>query len=133
MHLFKADIVDVDEILVAEKNEDATIIKKVVMQKFMAVALILNANKAKYKSLWNKLENDLLVGQDSYPSTIGAATHLLTNWKINNNNNRNRQQDDVNKNVNNEGGGAAPAVSFVQAQVPLPSNRDFSSLAGSDG
>ena len=42
----------------------------------------LDANKVKYVSLWNKLENDLLVGTDSYPKPIGAATHLLTNWKV---------------------------------------------------
>ena len=53
------------------------------MQKFHGVALIMNANKAKYEPLWNKLENDLLVGQDSYPKTIGDETHLLTNWKAN--------------------------------------------------
>jgi hypothetical protein len=51
------------------------------MQKYLAVALIMNANKTKYEALWNKLENDLLIGQDSYPTTIGDATHLLTNWK----------------------------------------------------
>ena len=49
----------------------------------MAVALVMNANKNKYESLWNKLDNDLLVGQDSYPTTICGATHLLTNWKVN--------------------------------------------------
>ena len=49
----------------------------------MAVALVMNANKTKYESLWNKLDNDLLVGQDSYPTTIGGAYHLLTNWKVN--------------------------------------------------
>ena len=48
------------------------------MQKYLAVSLIMNANKAKYELLWNKLENDLLVGQYSYPETIGDATHLLT-------------------------------------------------------
>jgi len=52
------------------------------MQKDLAVALIMNANKVKYESLWNKLENDLLVGTDLYPKTIGDATRLLTNWKV---------------------------------------------------
>jgi len=51
------------------------------MQKYLAVSLIMNANKAKYELLWKKLDNYLLVGQDSYPETIGDATHLLTNWK----------------------------------------------------
>ena len=135
VHLFNADIVDIEDLLQVERNNDATITKETVLQKYMAVALVLNANKSKYESLWNKLENDLLVGQDSYPTTIGAATHLLlTNWRVSNNsnnNNRNSQGDNT-QNTSNEGGGASPAVNFAQAQVPLPANRDFSNLAGYD-
>jgi hypothetical protein len=96
------------------------------MQKYLAVALIMNANKAKYESLWNKLENDLLVGQDSYPTSIGGATHLLTNWKVNNT--PNRQQPPSNNRDNRTGGGRN--VTFVQ--VPLPANDDFSALPGYD-
>ena len=126
VHLFNADIVDIEDLLRIERVNDATITKETVLQKYMAVALVLNANKSKYESLWNKLENDLLVGQDSYPTTIGAATHLLTNWRVSNNNNNNRNgQGDGTRNTNNDGGGAPPAVNFAQAQVPLPVNRDF--------
>ena len=111
------------------------------------MALVLNANKTKYESLWNKLENDLLVGQDSYPTTIGKATHLLTNWRVNTTtNNRNGQGGggsggggggrgsggDASRNGGNGGRGAGPAVNFAQAQVLIPANKDFSNLAGYD-
>ena len=100
------------------------------MQKFLAIALVMGANKAKYESLWNKLENDLLVGQDTYPKTIGAATHLLTNWKpttpICTPNNLN----DRNPNDRNRRGNESPPVTFAgtewAALVPLPSNNDIS-------
>ena len=105
------------------------------MQKFLAVALIMNANKAKYEPLWNKLENDLLVGQDSYPKTIGDATHLLTNWKANT-----ATTIRPTPNPNNDHGrritGETPAVNFAATEwaalVPLPTNNDFSALAGFD-
>jgi len=80
--LFKANVADIDALLVDEQLTQSTATKETTMQKYLAVALIMNANKVKYESLWNKLENDLLVGTDSYPKTIGAATHLLTNWKV---------------------------------------------------
>ena len=44
-----------------EQAKDFTVTKETVLQKYMAVVLVLNANKSKYKFLWNKLENDLLV------------------------------------------------------------------------
>jgi len=79
--IFNADVVDLTSLIAAEKIQDSTVTKETVMQKYLAIALIMNANKVKYEPLWNKLENDLLVGQDLYPKTIGDATHLLTNWK----------------------------------------------------
>ena len=130
--LFNADVIDLTALLADETTTDPSATKETVMQKFLAVALIMNANKAKYESLWNKLENDLLVGQDSYPRTIGDATHLLTNWKANttirpthNPNDRARRNQDE-----------PPAVTFVATEwaalVPLPTNNDFSALAGFD-
>ena len=81
--LCNAIVVDISSLLIHEKLNDATATAETTMQKYLAVALIINANKVKYESLWNKLENDLLVGQDLvYPKTIGDATHLLTNWKV---------------------------------------------------
>ena len=131
--LFQANVVDIDALLVDERISHSAATKETTMQKYLAVALIMNANKVKYESLWNKLENDLLVGTDSYPKTIGAATHLLTNWKpavapnARPNNNQDRRPGP------NSG---APPVTFVgtewAALEPLPTNRDFSALAGFD-
>ena len=112
------------------------------MQKYLAVSLIMNANKAKYELLWNKLENDLLVGQDSYPETIGDATHLLTNWKAS------TAPPPATNDHSRRTPGAPPAVTFAGGEtrcpgestvrgpwaelIPLPANDDFSTLAGFD-
>ena len=77
--LFNADIVDLTSLLADDQKSNPSATEETAMQKFLAGALIMSANKIKYESLWNKLENDLLAGQDSYPKTIGDATHLLTN------------------------------------------------------
>jgi len=79
--LFNADVVDLTSLLATEKIQDSKATKDTVMQICLTIALIMNESKVKYEPLWNKLENALLVGQDSYPKTIGDATHLLTNWK----------------------------------------------------
>jgi len=79
--LFNADVVDLTALLADEQKTNPAATKETTMQQVLAVALIMGANKAKYESLRKKLENDLLVGQDSYPETIGDTTHLLTNWK----------------------------------------------------
>ena len=142
MYLFNVDIVDAEELFKAEKTTDPSTTKDIVLQKYIAVALVMNANKTKYESLWNKLD-DLLVGQDSYPITIRGATHLLTNWRVNTTtNNRNGQGGgggggrgnggDAGRNGGNGGGGAGPAVSFAQAQILIPANKDLSKLAGYD-
>jgi len=101
---------------------------------YLAIAIFMNANKVKYEPLWNKLENDFLAGQDSYPKTIGNVIHLLTNWKASavpsthptsNPNDQDRRNPD-----------GTPAVSFATIEwatlVPLPTNDDFSALAGFD-
>jgi hypothetical protein len=49
VQLFNADIVDVEDLLDHEKKTNPSITKTTVMQKYMAVALVLNANKLKYK------------------------------------------------------------------------------------
>jgi len=92
----------------------------------------MGAHKAKYESLWNKLDNDLLVGQDSYPKTIGerlicspigkpAQQHHP--FKTPNPNDRGRRSKN-------------PGVSFLTTEwaalVPLPTNNDFLALAGFD-
>jgi hypothetical protein len=133
--LFNADIVDLSSLLTAEKLLDPQATKETTMQKYLAVALIMNANKTKYEALWNKLENDLLVGQDSYPKTIGDATHLLTNWKASTAPHP-RPTHTPNHPDRNPGAPGAPAVTFVgtewAALVPIPPSNDFSALAGFD-
>ena len=134
--LFNADIVDLTALLAIEQSADATATKETTMQKFLAVALVMGANKAKYESLWNKLENDLLVGQDTYPKTIGDATHLLTNWKPTTPIRAPNNPSDRSPSDRNRRGNEPPPVTFAgtewAALVPLPSNNDFSALAGFD-
>ena len=129
MNLFDADVIDTSELLTHEKTTNAGARKDNVLQKYLAIVLVLNANKAKYESLWNKLENDLLVGTDSYPTSIGAATHLLTNWKA-----PAPSQPNPNPRNTTTGGGRdrerTSGVTF--AQIPLPANDNFSSLPGYD-
>ena len=136
VNLFNADIVDLTLLLAEEQKTNPSATKETAMQKYLAVSLIMNANRAKYELLWNKLENDLLVGQDSYPETIGDATHLLTNWKAS------TVPPPATNVVGRRTSGATPAVTFAATEnvrrgtrvepVPLPANDDFSALAGFD-
>jgi hypothetical protein len=125
--LFNADIVDLILLLAEERKINWS---------------IMNTNKAKYELLWNKLENDLLVGQDSYPETIGDATHLLTNWKAS------TSPPPATNDHSRRTPGALPAITFAGGEtrrpgestvrgtcadpVPLPANDDFSALTGFD-
>ena len=127
--LFNADVVDITALHAMEVNFNVYATKEETLQKFFAVALILNANKARYESLWDKLENDLLMGQDSYPVTIGAALHLLTNWKQPAQ--QTATQRNSGSNIRDNASGTRPnPVTF--AQIPIPANDDFSSLPGYD-
>ena len=131
--LFNAGVVDLGPLLAAEKTQDSTATKESTMQKFLAVALVMNANKTRYESLWNKLENDLLVGQDSYPKTIGDATHLLTNWKASTSAPTVHQPHQPKDRKPPPGGDGVNFVSTTWAAlVPLPANDDFSALTGFD-
>ena len=47
----------------------------------MAVAFLLNADRARYASYLQQVENDYLQGQDKYPKTVEEAHNVLTNWK----------------------------------------------------
>jgi hypothetical protein len=130
--LFNADIVDLSPLFAAEKIQDPQATKEATMQKYLAVALVMNSNKSKYEALWNKLENDLLVGQDSYPKTIGDATHLLTNWKASTT--TTPRPSPATSNTDRRP--STPGVTFLGAEwaalVPIPANDNFSTLAGFD-
>ena len=123
VQLFHANVVDTAPLLVQERLTDPNATEETVMQKFLAVALVMNANKSRYELLWIKLENNLLVGQDTYPTTIGAATHLLTNWKADTVSHPRAQDSTRNSNT-------SAGVNF--AQVNMPQNNNFSSLSGYD-
>jgi hypothetical protein len=131
--LFNADIVDLSSLLAAEQVQNPQATKESTMQKYLAVALVMNANKSKYEALWNKLENDLLVGQDSYPKTIGDATHLLTNWKASSTATNSRPTPTT---TNPDRRPSTQGVNFVgtewAALVPIPASNNFSALAGFD-
>ena len=55
--------------------------KKEVQERYLAVAFLLGADRARYGRLIEGLENSYLQGQNNYPTTVAAAYHLLTNWK----------------------------------------------------
>ena len=69
VNLFNADVIDTTELLTHVKNTNASATKDNVLQKYIAIALILNANKAKHESLWNKLENDFPMFFNELPVT----------------------------------------------------------------
>jgi hypothetical protein len=108
--LFNLDIVDLTFLLAEERKTNPFATKETAMQKYLAVSLIMNANRAKFELLWNKLENDLLVGQDSYPETTGDATHLLPNWKAS------TAPPPVTNVVRRRTPGAPPAVTFAATE-----------------
>ena len=129
VELFDAKVIDFSSILAVEHKTNSTITVRDIEQKFFAVALILNANKKRYKGLWNKLQNDLLVGQDSYPNTIGGTTYLLTNWK------RDPTPSDRDRGSNtggNHSSGQTRASNIQFTQIPIPLNNDYTSLPGYD-
>ena len=56
-------------------------IEKDAQNRYLAVALMLGSDKARFGRLLENLENDYLQGQNNYPTSITAAYNLLTNWK----------------------------------------------------
>ena len=130
VELFDGKVADMSNMLTQEQATNSNTTENDVMQKFLAMSLILKSNKRKYEGLWNKLENDLLIGQDTFPTSIGAATHLLTNWKSDTQLNQNDNYRDNSRNGNANVGGRSDNIQF--AQIPIPHNNDFSNLPGFD-
>ena len=129
VELFDTKIINFSSIFAAEQYTNLTITVHDIEQKFFAVSLILNANKKRYEGLWNKLQNDLLVGQDSYPTTIGGATHLLTNWKSD----PTQSDRDRGNNTGGNNSSGQTRVSNIQfTQIPIQPNNDYTSLPGYD-
>ena len=68
---------------------------------------------------------DLLLGQDSYPTTIGGATHLLTNLRSD------PTPSDRDRGSNTEGNnpsGQTCASNIQFTQIPMLPNYDYTSL-----
>jgi hypothetical protein len=59
----------------AEKAEVAN----EAQDEYLAVAILLHADRTRYSSMLQDYENDFLQGQDNYPKTITAAYNVLTN------------------------------------------------------
>jgi hypothetical protein len=50
-------------------------------ERYLATAVLLGADKSRYKGLICETENSYLNGLDNYPRTITAAYNLLVSWK----------------------------------------------------
>jgi hypothetical protein len=63
-------------------NDERATVEKEAQGEYLAVAFLLNADRTRYASMLQDLENDYLQGQDNYPKTVTtAAYNVLTNWK----------------------------------------------------
>jgi hypothetical protein len=62
-------------------NAKKATVKKTAQGEYLAIAFILNADRARYASMLQDLKNDYLQGQDNYPKTVTAAYNVLTNSK----------------------------------------------------
>jgi Zinc knuckle len=58
----------------SESNNDA-------YQCYIATAFMIGADRNRFGTLLDKLQNDHLQGYDCYPKTLTSAFHLLVNWK----------------------------------------------------
>jgi len=77
-----ADILDFTDLLAKERIKDENVTEEVVRQKFVAMAFILNTDVKRFGGLWDDLHNNLLKGQDNYPTDMQSAVHMLTHWKV---------------------------------------------------
>jgi len=55
------------------KTEELFIIQACAEEQEAALIFLYGADKAKYKLLWEELENACLGGQNSFPNTVDAA------------------------------------------------------------
>ena len=131
VELFDGNIADLSTVLSHEQAINSSVTNDDINQKFLAMCLVMNANKRKYEELWNHLENELLVNRDTFPTTIGGATHLLNNWKSDASaSTQNRSGNTGTGNRTHNQGGCPNNVQFTQ--VLVPENNNYSSLPGYD-
>eukprot|EP00957_Ditylum_brightwellii_P040719 3082298-Ditylum_brightwellii.AAC.1 len=81
------------------------------------MAFILNADAKRFGDLWDNLHNNLLMGQDNYPTDMQGAVHMLTHWK------GSRKESNNNSNGNGQGnrnrGNSRNGMQFAQNCQPV--------------
>lgn len=107
-------IVDHTDLLQMEQNRDASIMEEDVRQKYTAMAFILQADSSRYKNMWKDLENNLIMGDDKFPTNMQATVHMFMRWKEpHTGGNGSRQQDQRASNASNSGDN----MSFHQSEA----------------
>lgn len=90
MKAFKLDPLKLDDV---EKECEA----------FKAIMFLLHSNAAEYGDLLNRLENNAIIGQDGYPTTVTDAYHLLNRELLSNLRKRGRPNPNPNQNRTSTG------------------------------
>ena len=79
--LSNGTVTDLSKFVTAKQKADSTTTEAMVIQKFLAVAFIEQADSARYQPLWRELKNNLTLKQDNYPIFLAESVHMLTHWK----------------------------------------------------
>ena len=79
--LSNGTITDLSRIVSTKQKADNTVIDKMVVQKFLAVVFIEQADCTRYQALQRELKNNLTMKQDTYPISLAESVHMLTHWK----------------------------------------------------
>ena len=81
--LSNGTITDLSRLVSTEQKADNTVTDEMVVQKFLAVAFIEQADSTRYQALWRELKNNLTMKEDTYPaiSLLAESVHMLTHWK----------------------------------------------------
>ena len=81
----KGSLFDMPKLLQYEENTfnhpNDNVAKKSMEEKFTAIAFIQGANHSRYANLWRDLKNNMVLGQDNYPTLLPAAYDVLQNYK----------------------------------------------------
>ena len=109
------DILDHTDLLAKERTKNTSVTDEEVRQKFVAMAFVLNADAKRFGDLWDDLHNNLLMGQDNYPTDMQGAVHMLTHWK------GNRKDNNVpgNGQGNRNRGNGRNGMQFAQTGRPI--------------
>ena len=57
------------------------IAKKSIEDKYAVITLAQGANYSKYANLWRNLKNNMVLGQNNYPTSLPSAYDILQNYK----------------------------------------------------